>query len=377
VVNTTPEAREPVLSVHSGDTVVVGWRHPGEIRGQRLAVTGDKVGAEFLVNTSAAGAGVPPDIGNPAVDGVGGGRVFAVWSDGLGGELRGQLFDEAAAKVGGDVLVGALADAVPGDDGAAHSSVAGLQGAGIVVGWTGAAADPAAGAAPRVQLLRMDGSRLGGSLAANTTTDGRSFAPHVASLPSPVGGFVVVWVNELGVDSNALRGQLFALDDNGQAAPSGGELEIAGNVDDPRIKGVALTGLTDGRFVAAWIHDDPHNKAVRGKLVNLDGSTVDLFVSAQGEGPCREPTVEKLSGGGFVAAWTRDQLGGGDQLRARVFNADGSAAGGPLGGTLTVADSAGGAGQRNAAVAALTGDRFVIAWADTENIAVRARAFTI
>ena len=97
------------------------------------------------------------------------------------------------------------------------------------------------GAAPS---LAEELPRLGPEFQINSTTKGLQFAPAVASDGS--GGFVAIWMGEVGVGLFQLFGQRF----DGSGAAQGGELQISSGPGVTDVPQIAST--PDGGFAAVW-----------------------------------------------------------------------------------------------------------------------------
>jgi hypothetical protein len=100
-------------------------------------------------------------------------------------------------------------------------------------------------------------------------------------------------------------------------------------------------------------------------------------VNLTAEGDQRRPDIVALAGGRFVAVWEDTGDGNGVNVRAQMFNADGSRFGGEF--VVNTVPS----GKYDAAVTALSDGRFVVSWydantgggADTSGGSVKARIF--
>jgi Ca2+-binding RTX toxin-like protein len=138
-----------------------------------------------------------------------------------------------------------------------------------------------------------------------------------------------------------------------------------------------ITMLTDGRFVVAWEDLSSGTSDIRAQVFNPDGthSGTEILVNATTAGTQGAPTVTALASGAFLIAWQdQGQTGGdtsGSAVRARMFASDGSAGGEFLVNTTTAA------GQFAPTVATLADGRVVVAWADDSagTTDIRAQAF--
>jgi hypothetical protein len=151
--------------------------------------------------------------------------------------------------------------------------------------------------------------------------------------------------------------------------------EILVNTTTSRIQyEPALAGLSDGRLVAVWSDTSNGDDVdVRARIINSDGtsSAADVLVASTNADHQYEPRVSALADGKFVVTWT-DTSGTSLDVYARIFNADGSAAAAAFMVTALPA-----AHQFEPTVTTLADGRFVVAWADLDLIEcnVRARVF--
>jgi len=268
-----------------------------------------------------------------------------------------------------------------------HPTVTALGNGRFVVTWldNSHAADDPSGGAIRAQVFNADGSKLGGEFRVNTTVHNHQSEPAIAALAD--GRFVVTWADESqsGGDTSesAVRAQVF----NPDGTKSGSEFLIPATTQSYQSH-PTITGLADGRFVAAWTDDsetggDTDSGAVRARIFNADGtpSSSEFLVNTTTAESQERPTITALANGNFVVAWSDLSASGGDlsdyAVRAQVFQADGA----PLRSELLINTATNGS-QHEASITGLADGRFVVAWADIsmsegdlDGFAVRARIF--
>ncbi|WP_173977550.1 DUF4347 domain-containing protein, partial [Magnetospirillum sp. LM-5] len=258
------------------------------VRGQRFAADGSKSGAEFLINTSTLN-----DQAYPSVARVSGGFVV-VWQDGsaLGTDTsnvstKGQLFNTSGAKVGSEFLVNTTVAGAQG-----NPVVSTLSNGGFVVVWEDASASggDTSAYAIRGQRFAADGSKAGGEFLANSTTQSDQRWPSVQGLPG--GGFMVSWRDdsgagaESGTSSWAVRAQLFDVSGN-----KVGQEFLVNTTTAGQQASHAMTVLGNGQIVAAWEDNsgtggDASGYAIRaqrfagsGTLAAAGGSGEDAFIA--------------------------------------------------------------------------------------------------
>jgi hypothetical protein len=123
-----------------------------------------------------------------------------------------------------------------------------------------------------------------------------------------------------------------------------------------------ITALADGRFVVTWeSYEDGWD--IRGRIYNADGRAAgeDFLVNTTTADHQFSPQITALADGGFVVTWTSVEGTSGWDIRGRIYNADGRAAGPDFLVNTTTADHQGGA-----QITALADGRFVVTWPSAE-----------
>ncbi|HYG30658.1 MAG TPA: calcium-binding protein [Allosphingosinicella sp.] len=179
------------------------------------------------------------------------------------------------------------------------------------------------------------------------------------------GGFVAVWDDRsgrLGEDSSGLKGQVF----DSAGARVGPEFRVNSTTNGFQ-SGATVTALVGGGFVVAWTDYDGHGSSVvvGVQLFTDAGVKVgpEFLVGQITDGVQIRPSIDALSTGGFVAAWGHWDEGGADpsgfSVEAQVFDATGSRVGDQFQvNTVTNLD------QDYPSVIGLASGGFAIAWQD-------------
>ncbi|MEA3001238.1 MAG: hypothetical protein QOH81_26, partial [Sphingomonadales bacterium] len=187
---------EPKIAAVPGGGFVVTWLDSSSLAAssggravfaQRFDDAGNRIGASFQVSTATGGYLYDPHVA-VLLDG---GFVFT-WSesggsiDTSGFGIKGQRFDAAGAKIGGEFLVNSQ---MSGDQTA--SNVTALHGGGFAISWMdgSAAAGDGSGASIKAQIFDAAGARMGGEFLVNVLTTDDQRDPAAATLPW--GGFVI------------------------------------------------------------------------------------------------------------------------------------------------------------------------------------------
>ncbi len=156
------------------------------VKAQIFDASGSAIGNPFLVNTTTAG-----DQQTGGVTTLAGGGFVVTWTDGGGGGIKAQMFDDAGAKVGGELTVNTTVGSQVGP------TVGALSNGGFVVSWTD-------GTIPSnnevsAQVFDLTGARVGSEFRVNTQTGAGQQGPSVAGLKN--GGFTIAW-NDLNGSSD-------------------------------------------------------------------------------------------------------------------------------------------------------------------------------
>lgn len=208
---------------------------------QLFDALGAPVGAPILANTTTAYYQ-----GWHKITETSNGGFVVAWEhpnlDGLGSRIYSQAFDASGAKVGGETLVvNALTGSVN------HLAIAGLQGGGWVVTWTGEDSDFAGVFA---QTFDAGGLALGGPVLVNTTTVGVQAMPSIAALAD--GGYVIVWY---AVDAGGWEGDTYSQRFDSAGAKVGGETLV--NTTTAGQQSIAdIAGLANGGYTVVWFSSD-------------------------------------------------------------------------------------------------------------------------
>ncbi len=345
-----------------------------------------RIGQDFVVNSTTANGQY-----NPSITALADGRFLVTWesydasgSDASDSSIRARLYNADGSVAGGDFVVNSTTA-----DGQYNSAATALTDGRFLVTWESYdhSGGDISGACIRARLYNADGSAAGNDFVVNSTTVGGQYVPSVTALPD--GRFVVTWdSNDGGGDTsgNSIRARLYTA----AGLPAGNDFVVnattANNQYTP-----SVTALRDGRFVVTWESNDASGGdtsgyCIRTRLYNADGSAAgnDFVVNSTTVDTQDSSSVTALSDGRFVVTWESDDASGSDTsgacIRARLYNADGSAAGNDFVVNSTTADD-----QFAPAVTALADGRFVVAWesydannaggSDTSGFCIRARLF--
>jgi len=219
----------------------------------------------------------------------------------------------------------------------------------------------------------------------NTTFSSDQSDIRVAALAD--GRFIVVWEDGStagpDISGDAIRARILNADGTFAGAEFTVNTTTASGQYNP-----SVIALDTGGFVIAFndlsaTAPDTSSYQVRARVFGADGTAAgdDFTVNTTTTGDQTESDMTALADGGFVVTWQDYSQSGGDTsgyaIRAQIYNENGTARGGEfLVNTTTVSN------QTNPATAALADGRFVVTWhdysqsgGDTSSYAVRAQIF--
>lgn len=254
----------------------------GDVAAQFFSAAGEKIGSQFLVNTSVDGAQFRPSI---AV--LDDGRFVITWMD---FDIRAQMFEADGTKVGPELLVNQVASfdqQIP--------VITALAGGGFVIAWEDNSSSGATGGPEiKARIYGSGGAPIGDEFQVNTETYGSQYGVFVAALAN--GGFAVTWTDtsRLGGDAsgNSVKLQLFDAFGNRVGSES---LVTAVTGGDQYATGIAADG---NDIIVAWAD-------LSGRGGDASGSSIKfsrLVASPATEGPDllagteRDDTIHGLGG---------------------------------------------------------------------------------
>jgi uncharacterized protein YebE (UPF0316 family) len=260
----------PTITALNNGGFVVAWADRSEgvggaggdssgeaIKAQIFTANGGRVGSEILVNTTTYSAQQFPII--TALNNGGfvvtwedlSQGVFGSGSDASMGAIKAQVFATNGGKVGGEILVNTATNSWKKE-----ATITALNNGGFVVAWeddsqgVGGAGGDSSNFAIKAQVFDADGTRLGGEILVNTTTDRSQLDPTIAALGN--GGFVVSW-EDWGFHTGAvvIKAQVFAFDGD----RVGNEILVNTTTEGHQFN-PTITALDNDSFVVAWIGND-------------------------------------------------------------------------------------------------------------------------
>lgn len=215
---------------------------------QIIGANGNKIGGNFLVNTTVANYQL-----NPSVTALSNGGFVIAWdtkavTNNANYGVYAQVYSATGARVGGEITlnthVGGMQEGV---------RITALESGGFVAVWQsyGQGTDSEWGIYG--QRFSATGARVGGEFHVNSTTDRNQLDPVVTALED--GGFLVAWeanpfLSSSGTWQVQILGQRYAA--NG--APIGGEFRLnQTDIPSSTSNRPDVIGTDDGGFMAAFV----------------------------------------------------------------------------------------------------------------------------
>ena len=322
--STTANNQEaPSVTTLADGRYIVTWQsnegatNGSDIRARIFSSTGVPAGDDFIVNTTRTETQLFADVTT-----LSDGRYVFTWESEIGGntEIRGRIYNANGTPAGDDFPV----NTTTANDQIA-STVTALAGGRFVVAWQSDDAG-ATGHNIRAQIYGASGLKEGAEILVNTVTAGAQDIPDITTLAD--GRFVATWAsfenqNTTGVE---VRGRIFAA--NG--TPAGADFVLnSGSAGDQQLPKIA--SLTGGRFVAVWQSSEtsPIDVNIEARIFNANGTAfgADFTINSTTASNQKDPSVVGLADGRFMAVWSSLEGANDYEIRARVFDADGLAAG--------------------------------------------------
>jgi hypothetical protein len=204
------------------------------------------------------------------------------------------------------------------------------------------------------RLINANGAPVADEFLVNSTTALDQSDSSVAGLTN--GNYVVSYTDTSTDPGGDIRFRLF----NASGAPIGADVVVSGDrLDDKRSDVTALAG---GGFAIAWDRDFGGNDFdIRAWVFDANGSAISGLITVEASGflNTNSPSITGLVGGGFVVAWTQSALAGGD---TSIVMQRYSSTGEPLGASIEV-DKVGSI-NTDVQVQALADGGFVVAYTD-------------
>jgi serralysin len=355
------------------------------VKAQRFDANGNKIGTEFLVNTTLGFSQ-----NNASITVLTNGGFVVSWEDRSGQDggqgnvsaIRARVFD-ANGNGGSEILVNVNSPTMLDE---ISPSVTALTNNRFLVTWENSNTNAGlggdgSGRSINAQLFDNAGTRIGGQFLVNTTAGGNQTDPAVTALAG--GGFVVSWTDASQDANGNIIARVFDANGNG-----GSEIQVNTTVVNVQHASsiTALTGINGG-FVVTWedssgLGGDASPSGIKAQVFDNAGGKVgsEFLINTVTAGAQAQPSITALANGDFVAVWTDPSGIGGDAsvraIKAQVFKLNGGNVV-KVGSEFLVNTLIAGE-QRDPVIVALGANNFLVAWSDTNQPnGVQGQIFTL
>jgi serralysin len=357
---------EPAITTLADGRVVMTWRSfdsgdglSSVIRARIFNADGTPAGQDFIVGTSTDDAQ-----SNPSVTVLANGKIVFAWesdstSDETSGNILARIFNDDGTPVGGDFIVNAAST-----DQSYAPTVTALTDGSFLMTWDHYGDEDGIGDDIYARIFNADGTPAGAEFIANSTLAGIQSAASVSALSA--GRFVMTWMSDDTADGSmgTIRARIFNTGGSATSVDFIVNSTTADNQSKP-----AITVLSDGRLMFTWQSldtGDGDGSCIRARIFSATGvpAGADFIVNTTGQLSQSEPVIITLADGRIVISWASADTGDGSEgnIRARVFNADGTAAGDDFIVNSTAADN-----QFTPSITALHDGNFQIVWMSLDN----------
>ena len=211
------------------------------------------------------------------------------------------------------------------------------------------------------QHFAADGSRIGGEVRVNTTTNNTQAAPTIAATDD--GGFVIAWYGEGTVGGVTDSVGIFAQRFNSAGAALGGETLVNSTTAENQLA-PSVSALIGGGFVVSWQsynQDAAGATGVYSRIFNAGGSpsTGEIAVNTTTASDQDNPKTTTLANGDYIVTWESYNQDSSNTygIYARQFAANGTPRGSEYRVNTTITGS-----QELPSIAALADGGYIIAW---------------
>ena len=351
---TTNEQYSPTIAALADGRFVMSWFSADngsnyDIRARVFNADGSAVGNDFVASTSNANNQF-----NPTIAALADGRFVMSWysrDNGSNYDIRARIFNADGSATGSDFVAGTT-----NANSQESPTISVLADGQFVMSWQ--SNDNGSNYDIRARIFNADGSAVGPDFVASTSNAYDQFSPTIAALAD--GRFVMSWQSSDNGSNYDIRARLFYADGTAAAPDFVASTSNASSQSLP-----SIAALADGRFVMSWYSfDNGSNNDIRARIFNADGTAAgpDFVAGTTNANSQLNSTIAALADGRFVMSWQSNDNGSNTDIRARIFNADGTAAGNDFVVSTSNANS-----QLLPTIAALADGRFVMSWQSNDN----------
>jgi Ca2+-binding RTX toxin-like protein len=319
-----------------------------DIRARIYNANGTAVGSDFIVNSTTTN-----DQSSPAITALADGRFVATWisnDNGTDGNIRARIYSANGTAVGDDFVVNS------GPINALFNpALTTLADGRFVATWQ--SRDNGTDFDIQARIFNANGTAAGTDFIVNSTTTNDQSSPAIAALAD--GRFVATWhSNDNGTDTD-IQARIY----NANGTAAGRDFIVNSTTASDQVDS-AITALADGRFVATWVsYDNGTDANIRARIYSANGTAADtdFIVNSTTTNDQTIPAVAALADGRFVVTWRSLDNGTDSDIRGRVYNANGTAAGSDFIVNSTTANY-----QHNPVITALADGHLAVTWFSDE-----------
>jgi hypothetical protein len=316
-LNTNPTNGSQAHHIMSlNDSEFVGFWHSSDpnsndynVYGQRFDIDKNKLGNEFLVNTSLNTQGFP------SATLLQNGNFVVTWSSYHENDwnIYGQIFSSSGNKINSEFNVNSYTvntQQLP--------NIATLENGNFVITWGSFKQyNDSSQYDIYAQIFDVDGNKIGTEFLVNTYTALSQTTPIIKSLSN--GNFIVVWESDLqDGDMEGIYGQIFNTDGN----KIGDEFQINDYTYELQIEPDIVT-LNDG-FIITWTSSeyDGSDRAIVAKRFDTNGNPIgtEFLVNTSTEKLQDSPTITKLNDQELIIAWRSQHQDTSGNVYSQRFN---------------------------------------------------------
>jgi len=320
---TSSDQANPSTTAITGGGFVVTWQSDGQddsssgIYARRYDAGGNKIGAEFKVNTYAT-----YDQTNPSTAALADGGFVVTWLShhgvqGVNG-ISAQRYDVSGNTVGSEFQV-----SIDTAHEYANPSAAALIDGGFVITWK----SDAIGAGKNIygQRYHADGNNVG----VEFQVSGAPSQYFSSTTALADGGFLVTWSHYPHQDGSGYGVSALRYDASGNNVGAEFQVNTYTELDQNFVN---ATALEDGGFIVTWVSNrqDGSGYGIYAQRYDADGSSIgsEFQVNTYTSSDQGLPSTTSLEDGGFVVTWySYGQDGSGHGIYAQRYDSEGN----PLG----------------------------------------------
>ncbi|MCG7392165.1 cadherin domain-containing protein [Microvirga sp. ACRRW] len=284
--------------------------------------------SDFLLNTTTNLTQTTPQ-----VIALNDGSFYAVWADSSalssanGWDIRGQRFAADGTKLGDELIMSSITTGAQQDP-----KIALLKDGRFVVAWTDYSGVEDNGAGVRARIFSADGTPTGPDFHVNTVTSNQQLLESVTALAD--GGFVFTYNSLEGLGDAAFGVLAQAYNKDGVRVGGEFFVNSTSFSVQEKSVVAGLSNGNYAVFFSDYSRspDDPY-LTIRGRIFKPDGEAVTAeFLVPSSRGTKVLPKVAALSDGKFVVIWVHQDTiasdGSGYSIKGQIYNANGSMFGG-------------------------------------------------